>query len=135
MLRTILGIGAGFIAWWIIVTAMNRGVLHLAWPAYAAADTPAMAFSLSMKIARLVESSIASIMAALIAWGTAPSSRYAVPAFGAVLLIMFLPIHYMIWNKFPIWYHLYFLSSLVVLPTLTLWIVRRPASIARVAAR
>jgi len=53
MLRTILGIVAGFFAWWIIVTVINRGVLHLAWPAYAAADTQAMAFSFSMKIARL----------------------------------------------------------------------------------
>lgn len=134
MLRTILGIAAGFVAWWIIVTAINRGVLHLAWPAYAAADTPAMAFSLSMKIARLAESSVASILAALIAWAAAPSSRYAVPAYGVVLLIMFLPIHYMIWDKFPIWYHLYFLSSLVVLPVLTLWIVRRAAGSAAVAA-
>jgi len=51
-----------------------------------------------------------------------------------VLLIMFLPIHYTIWDKFPIWYHLYFLSSLVVLPVLTLWIVRWPDGRATVAA-
>jgi uncharacterized protein (DUF983 family) len=34
---------------------------------------------------------------------------------GVILLILFLPIHYSIWPKFPIWYHLTFLTSLPVL--------------------
>ena len=116
MMRPILGAVGGFVAWWVLVSLINRGVLHPLWPAYAAADTPAMMFDLSMKIARLVESSIASVVAALVALRIAPASRSAAPACGLLLLIMFVPVHYMIWTKFPLWYHLYFLTSLVALP-------------------
>ena len=130
MLRSILGAIAGFIAWWVFVSLINRSVLHTLWPAYAAADTPTMLFDLPMKIARLSESSIASVLAALVAHRVAPSSSFAVPAYGSVLLVMFLPVHYMIWAKFPVWYHLYFLSSLLVLPLLTQWLLLRPASAA-----
>src|SRR5215471_3392089 len=104
MSRSILGAMAGFIAWWIIVALINRGVMHLLWPAYAAADTQAMVFDLPMKIARLAESSIASVLAALVARRVAPTSRYAAPGSGVLLLIMFAPIHYSIWAKFPVWY-------------------------------
>lgn len=124
MVRTVLGVIVGFIAWWILVSLMNRG-LHLFWPAYAAADTQAMLFDLPMKLARLAESSVASILGALVARSIAPASRYAVPAYGALLLIMFVPVHYMIWAKFPIWYHAYFLSSLVLLPLLVQWLTGR----------
>jgi len=134
MSRSILGAMAGFIAWWIIVGLINRGVLHLLWPAYAAADTQAMLFDLPMKIARLAESSVASVLAALVARRIGRASRLAVPAYGTLLLIMFLPVHYMIWAKFPVWYHVYFLSSLVVLPLLTQWLLREPARTAQAAA-
>ena len=122
MLRTILAVVAGFVAWWALVSVFNIG-LHQAWPAYASADTPAMVFDLPMKLARLAESSIASVLAALVAWRVAPQSHFAVPAYGVVLLVMFVPVHVGIWSRFPIWYHLYFLSSLVLLPLLTQWIV------------
>lgn len=126
MVRSILGAVGGFITWWIVVSLINRGVLHPLWPAYAAADTPpAMAFDFSMKLARLAESSIASVVAALVAHRIAPVSRGAVPASGLLLLIAFAPVHYMIWTKFPIWYHVYFLASLVALPLIVQWLLRR----------
>jgi len=31
---------------------------------------------------------------------------------GAVMVVLFLPVHYMLWVKFPMWYHLFFLISL-----------------------
>jgi hypothetical protein len=133
MVRSILGVVAGFVAWWIIVSLINRGVLHLLWPAYAAADRPAMLFDLPMKLARLTESSIASVLAALVARRVAPASRYAALGYGVLLLIMFAPIHYMIWAKFPVWYHAYFLSSLVVLPLLMQWLLPTPARTALAA--
>ena len=34
---------------------------------------------------------------------------------GALLLVMFIPQHISLWDKFPIWYHLTFLTSLVPL--------------------
>jgi hypothetical protein len=34
---------------------------------------------------------------------------------GVLLLIGFIPVHVMLWDKFPVWYHLAFLLSLVPL--------------------
>jgi hypothetical protein len=34
---------------------------------------------------------------------------------GVFLLLMFIPQHIMLWDRFPIWYHLTFLLSLVPL--------------------
>jgi hypothetical protein len=29
-----------------------------------------------------------------------------------IMVLLFLPVHYMLWAKFPIWYHLFFLITL-----------------------
>ena len=45
-------------------------------------------------------------------------ARRATPAIlatGVILLGLFIPQHIMLWDKFPIWYHLTFLLSLVPL--------------------
>ena len=34
---------------------------------------------------------------------------------GVLLLVVFIPQHVMLWDKFPVWYHLTFLASLVPL--------------------
>jgi hypothetical protein len=34
---------------------------------------------------------------------------------GAILLVAFVPVHLGLWDKFPVWYHLTFLLSLVPL--------------------
>jgi len=31
-----------------------------------------------------------------------------------VLLVLFIPVHYSLWERFPTWYHVVFLASLVV---------------------
>jgi len=36
-------------------------------------------------------------------------------AAGALLLLGFIPVHINLWDKFPVWYHLTFLASLVPL--------------------
>jgi hypothetical protein len=35
-----------------------------------------------------------------------------------LLLLLFLPTHYLLWQRFPVWYHLVFLGSLIVIPLL-----------------
>jgi hypothetical protein len=46
---------------------------------------------------------------------------------GLILLVMFIPQHIMLWNKFPVWYHLTFLLSLVPLAYLG-GAIRQPES-------
>ena len=116
MVRTVLSVVAGFVAWWIVVTIIDLPMRHF-WPDYAAVYK-AMTFSLPMMLARLAESTVALVLAAIVTVRIAPLSRTAPWALGVVLLLFFIPIHYSIWAKFPVWYHAYFLASLVVIPLL-----------------
>jgi hypothetical protein len=73
-----------------------------------------MHFTLAMKITRLAIGAVATIAAG---WTAAAIARSVTPAViaGAVLLVGFVPQHVMIWSKFPIWYHLTFLLTLIPL--------------------
>lgn len=113
MLRPILSVIAGFVAWMLIATAGNL-VLRSAWPDYAAVE-PTMAFTPVMMVSRLVVGAAASIGAGLVGAWISRGSRIAVGAFAATLLLFFVPVHYRLWEKFPLWYHAAFLISLPVL--------------------
>jgi hypothetical protein len=112
MLRQFGGVLAGFAAWIVVVSALDRGIRY-GWHEYAAVEE-AMTFTLPMMIARLSESAVASLaggyLAALVGKG-----GWASLIAGTVLLAAFIPVHYSIWSHFPIWYHLTFLISLPVL--------------------
>jgi hypothetical protein len=112
MLRLIGGIIAGVVAWFIIVTVLDIG-LRFGWPAYGAVEK-AMAFTLPMMIARLSISAISSLLSGYVA-ATIEKGKWAALVAGIVLLVLFVPIHYGLWAKFPAWYHLTFLVSLPVL--------------------
>src|SRR5262249_53212041 len=110
ILRTIGAVIAGLVAWILVATVLNLA-LRAAWPDYHAAEI-VFNFTLAMKFARLVLGAVSSISAGFVAaW--IGKSRPAAAILGIVLLCLFIPDHYLIWNKFPVWYHLTFLVSLV----------------------
>jgi hypothetical protein len=50
---------------------------------------------------------------------------------GILLTVLFIPIHYNLWDKFPLWYHAAFLVSLLPLTMLGAFLFvrgRRPAA-------
>jgi hypothetical protein len=112
MLRSILAVVAGVLAWGMVVTILNLGLRH-GWPAYAAVEK-AMLFTVPMMAARLSISGISSLVSGFAAAAVGRSGQAALIA-GVLLLLIFVPIHYMIWSKFPLWYHLTFLISLPLL--------------------
>ena len=112
MLRSILAVVAGLLAWAVGVTVLNLG-LHHGWPAYAAVEK-AMLFTVPMMAARLSISGVSSLVSGFVAAAVGRSGQAALIA-GVLLLLIFLPIHYTIWSKFPLWYHLTFLASLPLL--------------------
>jgi hypothetical protein len=114
MLRTILSAVAGAVAWGVIVTLLNFG-LRYGLPGYHAAE-PKMAFDLTMMIARLTESTIALVIAALVTARLSKGAALAPWLLAAAMLAIFVPVHLSIWDKFPVWYHAYFLGSLLVVP-------------------
>jgi hypothetical protein len=113
MARAILGVVAGLLAF-AAVAAFAGIIMRGAWPDYArVAD--AMIFTLPMMLARLSIGAAATIVAG---WVTAVISRRSTLvrlAPGLLLLAVFIPEHIMLWEKFPVWYHLTFLLSLIPL--------------------
>jgi hypothetical protein len=112
MLRNILGVVAGLVSW-LIVAALGGLIIRASWPEYVAvADT--MSFTLPMMIARLSIGVVATLSAGFV---TALVARAGIAPLiaGVLLLIAFVPQHAMLWDRFPLWYHLTFLLSLVPL--------------------
>jgi hypothetical protein len=99
-----------------VVTILNFG-LRFCMPGYQAAE-PTMSFDLPMMVARLVESTIALIVAAILTARLSKGAPAAPWILAVVMLAVFIPFHYYLWPKFPVWYHLTFLSSLVVVPVI-----------------
>ncbi|HLY54824.1 MAG TPA: hypothetical protein VKS60_04665 [Stellaceae bacterium] len=116
MVRVILGVIGGLVAWTLIVTVLDIGLRH-AIPGYAAAE-PTMDFTLAMMIARLAMAVVTSLLAGLAVRTIAPASRWAPWIAGLIAVSLFLPAHVHFWPLFPIWYHLFFLGTLAPLMAL-----------------
>jgi hypothetical protein len=113
MANKALGIVAG-LATWVIVVTLAGVIMRTAWPAYTAV-ADAMAFTLPMMLARLTVGAVATLMAGWVVAAITRGSVIAAFLTGLVLLLAFVPEHITIWEKFPVWYHLTFLLSLVPL--------------------
>jgi hypothetical protein len=113
MKRSILALVAGLVLWALVATLLNRG-MRAGLPGYALAE-PAMTFTLGMKVARLVLGALASLAAGAAVGRIAPSRTGLPWVLGAIILAAFIPIHVQLWAKFPVWYHLVFLGTLVPL--------------------
>jgi hypothetical protein len=110
MKRSILACLAGLLTWAVVVTVIDR-VLRLSLPNYTAAEHT-LEFTLGMKWARLLMAIVTSLVAgAVTRWIS--RSRWAPLIVGSVVLAMFVPAHIAIWSKFPVWYHLTFLLTIV----------------------
>ena len=113
MARKALGVIGGLVVW-IAVATVAGVILRAAWPAYASV-ADAMTFTLPMMIARLGIGAVATVAAGWLAATISRRSTLATLLPGVVLLAGFIPQHIMLWEKFPVWYHLTFLLSLIPL--------------------
>jgi hypothetical protein len=115
MKRTLLACLAGLLTWMVVVTVIDR-VLRLSIPEYTTAEHT-LEFTLVMKWARLVMAIVTSLAAGAVTRWIAPlgaSGRRWAPLFvGSGVFAMFLPAHISIWSRFPVWYHLTFLLTII----------------------
>jgi hypothetical protein len=111
MKRWVASVLVGLVAWICVATAVNF-VLRVSWPDYAAVEK-SMIFTLDMQVARLLTGAFASLCAGFTAAAIAKGSGTPVMALAVVLVLLFIPVHYALWDRFPIWYHLVFLASLI----------------------
>jgi hypothetical protein len=125
MVRAILGVVVGLVAWVLIVTVLNFG-LRAGIPGYHTAE-PIGPFTLTMMIGRLAIATITSLASGVIIRLVAPQSNWAPWIVGVIGLIFLIPDHIHIWTHFPIWYHAYFLLTLAPLIWLGSQLVPRRA--------
>lgn len=116
MKRSIFALLAGLVLWAVVATLLNFG-LRAGFSGYAVAE-PTLAFTLGMKVARLILGALASLAAGAVAGLIAPLKRSLPWVLGAIILAAFIPAHVQLWAKFPVWYHLVFLGTLVPLVVL-----------------
>jgi len=114
--RSVLATAAGLVVWILVVSLLNGG-LRLGLAGYTAAE-PTMSFTLTMMAARLTIAALASLIGGAALGWIAPRARAAPLVLGAILVAVFVPVHVQLWSRFPPWYHLTFLLSLLPLVVL-----------------
>lgn len=115
-MRSFLACIAGILTWIVVATLIDHA-LRLTINGYTAAERIEQ-YTLAMKWARLTMAITTSIASGFITAWIARGRQWPVMAVGAIALLIFLPIHISIWSKFPVWYHLTFL--LTILPAVML---------------
>jgi hypothetical protein len=117
MIRGSVAVVAGLVVWGIVATALNL-LLRSALPGYTAAEHE-LHFTLGMMIARLaLPGAVPSVCAGFASAWICRGKRWVIAVLIIILLAVFLPTHYNLWGKFPLWFHLTFIGSLLVLPLL-----------------
>jgi hypothetical protein len=111
--KAVVAVVAGLAVWVVIVTVAGL-IMRVSWPAYASVAA-AMTFTLPMLLARLSIGALATLAMGLVTTVIAQRSMLVRLMPGLILLVAFIAQHIMLWDKFPIWYHLTFLLSLVPL--------------------
>jgi len=123
IVQTVGAVIAALFTWFFVATVLNLA-LRAWWLHYHEAET-AFNFTFAMKLARLVLGATSSLGAGFIAAWIGRGRMKAATLTGIVLLGLFIPNHYLLWDKFPVWYHLTFLVSLLPLTLLGAALNRR----------
>jgi hypothetical protein len=113
MIKGTIGVIVGFLIWFAAATLGNMLVRVLV-SGYIAAEA-AMAFTLPMLLARLAVGALSSIVAGFACAQIAGRSRRATYVLALIMVVCFLPVHYALLARFPIWYHVAFLGTLAPL--------------------
>jgi uncharacterized membrane protein YeaQ/YmgE (transglycosylase-associated protein family) len=122
MLRIILGIIVGFIAWSIIWVGSDQFLASISRDWYGAhQDKVALAVvngesfnpDFTIVLISLVRSIIASIMAGFLAAVVAGENRRSPLILGVILLAVGIAVQVHLWNVFPVWFHVVFWALLI----------------------
>lgn len=122
MVRIILGVTVGFIAWTILWIGSDQ-VLRSALPTWYGAeqfDLERAAFNgteftanSSILVFQLLRAFIVSIFSGFLCAFVALENRRSTVILGIVLLLVGLMVQLSMWSYLPVWYHILFLGSLV----------------------
>jgi hypothetical protein len=110
MIRSLGAMVLGLVGWFGVAT-LGNSVLRAFLPGYTQVEA-AMAFTLPMQISRLALGLVSSLCAGALCAAIARPMSIPPRVVAAILVALFLPVHYSLWDKFPVWYHLFFLISI-----------------------
>jgi hypothetical protein len=110
VLKSICAVVVAILAWFLTAVVGNL-LIRTVLPGYTAVEAD-MNFTLAMKLCRLALALVASLCAGFVCAAIAGPKSHAAKVLGCGLLLFFLPVHYSLWDKFPVWYHLFFLVTL-----------------------
>lgn len=122
MVKVVLGVIAGFIAWTILWIGSNAllmtfspgwyGTAYLGLEQAIGLEQP---FQLDAGIAMvdLVRSFVVSIVSGYLAAVIAGENKRSALILGVLIFVVGVAVQAMIWNYIPIWYHLLFLALLI----------------------
>jgi hypothetical protein len=113
MANGVLAVVAGLVVWGVMTTVAGL-IMRGVWPEYGAVANT-MAFTFPMMLARLSIGSAATVAAGCVTARLARRPTLVTLTTGVILLALFIPQLVMLWARFPVWYHLTFLLSLVPL--------------------
>ncbi len=116
MPRRISAILAGLVAF-AILEFIAVQVAKVSWPAYALAE-PTRAYSFEMLLARQAVGMFCAFMAGATAAWISRDPQLTVLITGVIMLLIAVIWHAMIWDQYPVWYHLFFFAYLVPLAML-----------------
>lgn len=121
MVRIILGVIAGFIAWSVVWVGSEQ-MLGKIWAEYGAhsldaeralTNGTALDSSPAIAIANLIRSFLTSIIAGYLAALVAGEYKRSTMILGVILVAVGIAVEYMFWNLAPAWYHVLFVLFLL----------------------
>jgi hypothetical protein len=113
MVKASISVLVGFVIWFVAATLGNF-LLRALMPTYIAAEA-VMAFTLPMLLARLAVGFYSSLVSGFACSYVARRSPKPIYVLSIIMVVFFLPVHYNLLAKFPIWYHVVFLGTLAPL--------------------
>lgn len=121
MLRIVLGVIAGFIAWSILWVGSDQLMIQsMGWygehqNAFQRAMFNKEAFSpdTTVLIMNIIRSIIVSLISGYVAALVANEARRTTMALGVLLLLFGIMVEVIAWNYLPLWYHFIFLFLLI----------------------
>jgi hypothetical protein len=109
MIKSAAAVILGVIVWFVVATIGNWMIRALL-PGYSEVEA-AMTFTLPMQLARLAVG-LASSLCAGAACAAIVGRSKTIAVLAGLMVLLFLPVHYGLWDRFPAWYHAFFLLTL-----------------------
>src|SRR5436190_203369 len=100
MIKSVLAVIMAILTW-LVVATIGNWLLRVGLPGYSEVEK-SMDFSLPMLLCRLGLGLVSSVASGAACAAIVTSTSRAIAGAAGALLLLFLPVHSMLWSKFPV---------------------------------